>query len=409
MDWKLPGPASFLDRCLEAREHWKAAVLVTPVFLVEDFGWSDLKWRLRDRGFGELEVIKVEDCERGPASSVANALGVDRVYSAEDLVASGNLPCSNIGITGLHGASRDLGGAWCDFLKDFSRAVHRQADSSVWILVLMPPTAEYPTSDTYMDVIPWWGRMTESDVSIATRERMEKFPPVSTAMRLWLESLCVGLGPTRLELIDRIIECTPIAKVDIKAMITEVLDGVGVNGRSPYARMPLELAALTPPHPDRRSEAATRWERGLLDWSDVWGIEEIRFDDDGKEVDSDWLDSRVCRGQKIVIGRAIDRIRLAVDLWIEHRYGGRWDEGLTYGDSKFETERREGILGLYRLAEVLDAGRSDFPRPVLRLLRSWKHIRNDLAHNQAVEYRALEYAVIEYESFLGTYQSGALP
>lgn len=337
-----------------------------------------------------------------PIEQISEAFELKGVWSADQLLADSVIPYSVLAIDGLESvddASKEL---WSGFFSDIIRETKTQGYATSRFIGILSPRTTCPQSDSHFVKLPWWGRLSRSDVEIAIRSELGGSTPDSPVELLWIECISRGCAVTRPELVQRLANEAPRTSTELMALLSDVIPDDAGGGDNPVRGYCSLLPVFDPP-PEAGTKDAVAWDLGTLDWHDSLGL--VWMDPTGSDpaTGNPWLQGALSRGQRETLLPVVERVRATLDSWLVSRFGEYWDNGLEYGDGQYEVERREGIQGLANLVRELDRAGTSVPRLVLDVLYRWKRIRNVLAHNSIVDFDALEEAVALYDRFCRTH------
>lgn len=400
--WSLPGPRAFLEECAHRLDDGPHLIIRAPVHIADGFPWGALGSILRDLGGGELETIQAVDQGPTPIEQIVATFELDDVWSPCQLLRDSVLPCRTLAIDGLaalgHEAQRD----WSEFLGEIIRET-RVIDSAASRLVcVLSPMVALPPGNSHFSVVSWWGWLSHSDTEIAIQREMRGGHSDNPTEALWTACLCRACAPIRPEIVPQLAAETPRtfgAIMDLLKREVRGADSLGsIETRKDYDIVPVYVAPPAPATSD-----AGLWECGTLDWHDTHGLVWMALGHPCQLQQRKWLEAAMTRGQRETLLPVVERVRSAIDSWLESLHGENWDADLDYGDGSYDVERREGIQGLFNLVLEMRRSGAHVPQAALDALYKWKKIRNSLAHNSIVSFECLEEAVATYERFCQTF------
>jgi len=345
-----------------------------------------------------LEIIPAAPAVQEPLCRIATHFDLEDVWTTEQLLADGAMPGGTLVIQGIEDLSIAAQGVWSNFLGEVVHETKVLGRAPTRFVAILSPQVPPPANDTHVAILNWWGRLSHGDVEGAILSEARGIRPDSTTELLWFECLAKAFALTRPDLVPVLAEIAPHTIDEIRDLLSGTIGLSAVGSEFLFDYDPGLVPTFTAP-PAPATPASHAWDCGLLDWTVSQGVVWMGDGPTPAKGNLSWIDQALARGQRDTLLPVVERVRAAIDRWIAASFGPEWDKGLAYSTGDYETERREGILGLFNLARELDNSGRSVPRAAFDVMHKWKRIRNELAHNSSVTYDQLDEAVSHYSRF----------
>lgn len=397
MLWQCPGHREVLDEIFEKlKKGLEHIIIYLPCWRMDEF-WNSVRSvnELYRYPFAFPISLPLDSPYDYLARCAVDPSKFDKTKLMEQPMNKENI-CLLIPADSPHSLEQE----WIDFIEELNaqtsdylnrqRIISGSADSSIslpWrLLIILPTYFNSPKNDTNLETYLWSGITRKSDLFYAIERCTEEYNVINTSSRLWLDSICQGLGMRDASLCPYFFKDPPLDEEEVLKKLKDY----------PFLKMDADLinsvrAVDDGSYQERdfRKEMKELQDYGIfdLDCRNVKGLHPAALAQaDCKKAITRLLWQGQIRTYLPLVQEVISFIQTRLNLC----YGDDWDKkDPNYSGFEMDIGPLTKYINIYF--------KKDCDYELLNLAACWCFVRNELAHGRLICLEKAIEAVEIYE------------